>query len=124
TFWYLLTGQLPFAGSSIEEVRAKQEAAIPVKQLKNAGVPHACVNLLQSMLALSPAERPQSARQLLNRVHHCCSKFSTEARARRRRSMLSATLSSLVIAAIALGTWLYQRTQSISRFERSIAVLP
>jgi DNA-binding NtrC family response regulator/serine/threonine protein kinase/Tfp pilus assembly protein PilF len=124
TFWYLLTGQLPFAGSSIEEVRAKQEAALPVKQLKNARVPHACVNLLQSMLALSPAERPQTARQLLNRVHHCCSKFSTEARARRRRSMLIASLSSLVIAAIAVGAWLYQHTQSASRFERSIAILP
>src|ERR1700758_810525 len=71
TFWYLLTGRTPFGGRSIEEVRARHEAALPVKQLRSAHVPHVCINLLQSMLALDPARRPQTARELLNRVHFC-----------------------------------------------------
>src|ERR1700757_670660 len=124
TFWYLLTGQLPFAGRSIEEVRAKQATPLPLEQLKNAHVPNECVSLLKSMLALDAGRRPQTARQLLNRVHRCCSKFSLEARARRRRSKLIAAVASLIIAATVVGAWLYQHAQSLSRFERSIAVLP
>ena len=124
TFWYLLTAQMPFAGRSIEEVRAKHAEQLPLKQLKSAHVPRECVSLLKSMLALDPAKRPQTARELLTRIHRCYSKFSTEARARRRRSKLIAAVSSLVIAATALGAWLYERSRSSARFERSIAVLP
>ena len=36
TFWYLLTAQMPFAGRSIEEVRAKQAQPLPLQQLKAA----------------------------------------------------------------------------------------
>ena len=36
TFWYLLTGRTPFAGRSIEEIRAKQSEQLPLKQLKSA----------------------------------------------------------------------------------------
>ena len=66
-FWYLLTGRTPFAGRSIEEVRAKQAEQLPLKQLKSAHVPLECVTLLKSMLALDPAKRPQTARELLDK---------------------------------------------------------
>ena len=123
-FWYLLTGQTPFTGKTLEEVRTRQADRLPVEQLKRRHVPAQVTALLKSMLAVEPAARPQTARELLNQVHRCYLKFNTEARARRRRSKVLAAVSSLVIAAIALGGWLYQRTQSIFRFDRSIAVLP
>src|SRR5207253_3242701 len=50
--------------------------------------------------------------------------FSPEAKCRRRRVALAGAALTLAIAAIALGSWLYQRTQSTSQMERSIAVLP
>src|SRR6185503_10207734 len=51
-------------------------------------------------------------------------KFSAEARLRQKRFMLAAAGGTAVIAAIAIGTWLYQRVQSSAEIERSIAVLP
>jgi TolB-like protein/tetratricopeptide (TPR) repeat protein len=82
------------------------------------------IALLRSMLAVDPAKRPQTARELLSAVHRCYIKFSTEARARKKRFMLAATGATAVIGAIAIGTWLYQRVQSSAEIERSIAVLP
>src|SRR5258708_10593038 len=38
--------------------------------------------------------------------------------------MLASAAAMLTIAAIALGSWLYQRTRSFTPIERSIAVLP
>ena len=76
------------------------------------------------MLAPDPKDRPQSARELLSAVHRCSTKFSTEARSRRRRSTLTAVGAMLLIPAIALGAWLFQRSKSSAEMERSIAVLP
>src|SRR5437667_555843 len=76
------------------------------------------------MLAPDPKDRPQSARELLSAVHRCSTKFSTEARSRRRRSTLAAVGTTLLIPAIALGAWLFQRSKSSALMERSIAVLP
>src|SRR5207248_10993286 len=80
--------------------------------------------LLQSMLAVDPAKRPQTARELLSAIHRCYTKFSTEARSRRKRSIIVAAGAILVLGAIAFGTWLYQRAQSSAEMERSIAFLP
>jgi TolB-like protein len=79
---------------------------------------------LQSMLAVDPAKRPQTARELLSAIHRCYTKFSTEARARRKRFILVAAGAILVLGAIAFGTWLHQRVQSSAEIERSIAILP
>ena len=124
TLWYLLSGRVPFLGSSMQEIHARQEETLPVEELRSLHVPAPVVNLLKSMLAPDPKDRPQTARELLSTVHRCYAKFSTEARSRRRRSMLIAAVSSLVLAAIALGTWWYQHTQSSAQIDRSIAVLP
>src|SRR5215813_9140024 len=85
TFWYLLTGLAPFAGRSIEEIRAKQSEQLPLQQLKQARAPVQVVTLLKSMLAIDPSDRPRTALALLSDVHRCHSKFSAEARLRRRR---------------------------------------
>src|SRR4029077_20941162 len=124
TFWYLLSGRVPFVGRTLREVAAKQAEKLPLEQLRNAHVPARVIALLQSMLAVDPAKRPQTARELLSAIHRCSAKFSTEARSRRRRSTLAAVGATLLIPAIALGAWLFQRGKFSAEIDRSIAVLP
>jgi serine/threonine protein kinase/Flp pilus assembly protein TadD len=124
TFWYLLSGRVPFVGRTLREVAARQAEELPLEQLKNTHVPGRVIALLQSMLAVDPVKRPQTARELLSAIHRCYTKFSTEARSRRKRSIIVAAGAILVLGAIAIGTWLYQRVQSSAEIERSIAVLP
>jgi serine/threonine protein kinase/Flp pilus assembly protein TadD len=124
TFWYLLSGRVPFVGRTLEDIRVRQTEALPLEQLKGLDVPARILALLKSMLAPDPKDRPQSARELLSAVHRCSTKFSTEARSRRRRSALAAVGATLLIPAIALGAWLFQRSKSSAEMERSIAVLP
>jgi serine/threonine protein kinase/tetratricopeptide (TPR) repeat protein len=124
TFWYLLSGRVPFVGRTLREVAAKQTEKLPLEQLKNTHVPARVVALLQSMLAVDPAKRPQSARELLSAVHRCYTKFSTEARARRLETKLAVASTVLLIAGIAFGAWLYRHAQSSAEIERTIAVLP
>jgi eukaryotic-like serine/threonine-protein kinase len=122
--WYLLIGQTPFAGKSLEEVRAKQKGQLPLEQLKSRRVPAQVGTLLKSMLALDPAERPQTARELLTLLHSYHIRFEPRARARRRRWLIGLAAASFVALAVAIGTWTYQRARSAEQMERSIAVLP
>ena len=124
TFWYLLTGRTPSAGRSIEEIRAKQAEQLPLKQLKSAHVPLECVTLLKSMLALDPAKRPQTARELLTKIHRCCLRFEPAARRRRKQFVLASAGIAMALALLLLATFLYQRTASPSKLDRAIAVLP
>ena len=124
TLWYLLSGRTPFVGRTMEEIRARQTSELPLEQLRNLHLPGQVITLLKSMLAPDPKDRPQSARELLSAVHRCYARFNPEARSRRRRVVLAGAASMLAIAALALGTWLYQRTRSFTPMERSIAVLP
>jgi TolB-like protein/Flp pilus assembly protein TadD len=97
---------------------------LPLEQLKAARVPAPVVELLKSMLAVDPSKRPQSARELLAAVHHCYLRFEPQTRSRRKRFAITAALSAVVIAAIALGLWWYTSARSSAQIERSIAVLP
>ena len=124
TFWYLLSGRVPFVGRTLREVAAKQAEELPLEQLKNTHVPARVIAFLQSMLAVDPAKRPQTARELLSAIHRCSTKFSTEARARQRRAAFAVAGVAFVVAAISAGAWMYQRAQSSAALERSIAVLP
>src|SRR5947208_2938550 len=124
TFWYLLSGRVPFVGRTLNDIRLRQAESLPVEQLKRFDVPARILVLLKSMLAPDPKDRPQSARELLSEVHRCYTKFNPEARSRRRRVVFAAAGAALVIAAISLGAWLYQHAQFSGQFERSIAVLP
>jgi serine/threonine protein kinase/Tfp pilus assembly protein PilF len=124
TFWYLLSGRVPFVGRTLREVAARQAEELPLEQLKNTHVPARVVALLQSTLAVDPAKRPQSARELLSEIRRCYTKFSREARARQKRTALAVAGVALIVAAISGGAWMYQRAQSLAAMERSIAVLP
>jgi serine/threonine protein kinase/Tfp pilus assembly protein PilF len=124
TLWYLLTGRTPFVGRTMEEIRARQTGELPLEQLRSLHLPGQVITLLKSMLAPDPKDRPQTARELLSAVHRCYQRFNPEARSRRRRVVLAGAGLTLVIAAVALGPWLYERTRSLTPIERSIAVLP
>src|SRR5207247_7875568 len=124
TFWYLLSGRVPFVGRTLEEIRERQAESLPVEQLTVGDVPARILALLKSMLAPDPKDRPQSARELLSAVHRCSTKFSTEARSHRRRSTLAAAGTTLLIPAIALGAWLFLRSKSSAKMDRSSAVWP
>src|SRR5881398_3237051 len=119
TLWFLLCGRTPFVGRTLEEVAARQAEELPLEQLKHAHVPARVIALLQSMLAIDPAKRSQTARELLSAIHRCYTKFSTEARLRRKRSILAAAGVTAVVGGIAISTWLYQRAQSSAEIERS-----
>ena len=124
TFWYLLCGRLPFVGRTLEDIHARQAERVPIEQLMDLQIPPQCLALLKWMLAPDPKDRPQSARELRSAVHRCYAKFSSAARARRKRAALAAAGVALVVAAIASGVWLHQLAQASAEMERSIAVLP
>jgi serine/threonine protein kinase len=124
TFWYLLSGRVPFVGRTLEDIHARQAEPVPVEQLKGLDIPSRCLALLKSILAPDPKDRPQSARELRSAVHRCYAKFSAAARARRRRTAVAAAGTALVVAVIASGAWLHQHAQTSAEMERSIAVLP
>jgi serine/threonine protein kinase/Tfp pilus assembly protein PilF len=124
TLWYLLTGRTPFVGRTMEEIRSKQTRELPLEQLRSLHLPGQVIALLKSMLAPNPKDRPQTARELFSAVHSCYARFNPEARSRRRQLAVAGAALTFAIVAIALGTWLYQRTRSFTPIERSIAVLP
>ena len=123
-FWYLLTGQTPFAGKSLEEVRARQADQLPFEQLKGRHVPAQVAALLKSMLAVDPGERPQNARELLRLVHNCSVRFEPAARLRRKHLIIGLAALALLIGIVSLAIFGYQRAQSSSQLDHAIAVLP
>jgi serine/threonine protein kinase/Flp pilus assembly protein TadD len=122
-FWYLLTGQTPFAGKTLEEVRARQADPLPLEQLKGRHVPAPVAALLKSMLAIDPGERPQNARELLRLVHNCIIRFEPAARLRRKHLIIGLAALVLFIGIVSLAIFGYQRAQSSSQLDHAIAVL-
>ena len=122
TLWYTLTGEVPYPGKTIEEIRASQkEIALPVQQLSARKVPAPLIKLLRQTLAINPVERPQSARALLGALELCRAKMA--AAPRRRRAALLCGL--LAIGAVGLTSYLRHRPPApVIPPEKSIAVLP
>lgn len=127
TLWYLLCGKLPFVGQTLTEIYEQQiRQPLPLEHLKAARVPAPIVGLLHSMLAVAPAARPQSARELLKFLSDCQMRLSASSPARRRLRFLgwAGVLGVLVIASL---IWM-TRQQGVSPagglLEASVAVLP
>jgi TolB-like protein/Tfp pilus assembly protein PilF len=76
------------------------------------------------MLAIDPAKRPQTARELLTKIHRCYLRFEPAARRRRKRLVVASVGIALAVALLLFANFLYQRTHSSSEIDRSIAVLP
>jgi TolB-like protein/Flp pilus assembly protein TadD len=67
TIWFALTGRVPFSATTIEEMRvSRTRTPLPLEQLVVRKVPAAVVSLLRSCLALDPADRPATARELMD----------------------------------------------------------
>ncbi|HEV3409038.1 MAG TPA: serine/threonine-protein kinase, partial [Chthoniobacterales bacterium] len=120
TLWFALTGRLPFGGTTIEEVRAKQQHDLPpVEQLRARSVPQRVINLLTACLALDPADRP-SPGELLQRLAPCHAQPSY-----RRYSVYAAAALLLVAATLFL---LRDRNgapvSTLPVREKGLAVLP
>src|SRR5215469_1606608 len=72
TLWFALTGLAPHSGSTIEEIRNRQiRDDLPVEQLVARKVPEPIVKLLRCTLAVDPARRPASARELMEALESC-----------------------------------------------------
>jgi serine/threonine protein kinase/Tfp pilus assembly protein PilF len=77
TLWFALTGLAPHSGSTIEEIRDRQTRDdLPVEQLVARKVPEPTIKLLRCTLAVDPARRPASARELLEALESCRRKLS------------------------------------------------
>ena len=128
TLWYLLCGKAPFAGGASTEFRTQQmHRQPPLEQLVAAKVPPPVANLLRSMLATDPDARPQSARELLDKLREC--RETVEARPRRRRQLQLTAFAGLLLIATAFGLTNYfshrQQAKAVAALpEKSVAVLP
>src|ERR1051326_1131633 len=72
TLWFALTGLAPHPGKTLEEIRdRKTRDGLPVAQLIARKVPDPLVKLLRSTLAIDPAKRPASARELIKVLEFC-----------------------------------------------------
>jgi eukaryotic-like serine/threonine-protein kinase len=77
TLWFALTGLAPHSGSTIEEIRDCQTRDdLPVEQLVARKVPEPIIKLLRCTLAVDPARRPASARELMEVLESCSRKLS------------------------------------------------
>ena len=129
TLWYLLTGNRPFQGATIEQIRASQRSrALPLEQLKAARVPSRLVSLLVSMLALEPATRP-GVRELTGQLQTIRAYLTNHGKRMRRLALAAALIVLGTCAALYLvHPLLNQRFQRNTPVEntpsKSIAVLP
>src|SRR6058998_844285 len=77
TLWFALTGLTPHSGSTIEEIRDRQTLDhLPVEQLVARKVPAPVIKLLRCTLAVDPARRPASARELMEALESCRRKIA------------------------------------------------
>src|SRR5437773_6714453 len=77
TLWYSLTGQVPYPGKTIEEIRDRQRRTdLPIEQLAARKVPASLIKLLRRTLAVEPAQRPASARELMEVLESCRCKLA------------------------------------------------
>jgi adenylate cyclase len=72
TLWYALTGQVPYRGKTIEEIRERQKHTdLPIEQLVERKIPAFLTDVLRRTLALDPTQRPASARELMEALESC-----------------------------------------------------
>ena len=77
TLWFALTGLPPHVGRTLEEIRdGKTRDNLPVAQLAARKVPEPLVKLLRCTLAVDAAQRPASARELMEALESCRRKLA------------------------------------------------
>ena len=134
TLWYALTGEVPYPGKTIEEIRDRQlHADLPVEQLAERRIPIVVIDLLRRTLAIDPALRPASARELLDALESCRAKLARSNAFVLRRKVSKAaalTLGFAIVPTILFAfLLLHQKNRLVASdptalIEKSIAVLP
>lgn len=123
TLWFLLCGRTPFEGETLDEIHARQTRhPLPVAQLHAARVPAPLGVLLRNMLAVQPAERPGSARELLEKLHRVHLQVANAARVRLTRLVVA--LGSLALIVLTAALWREHTRPPPPPPDRSLAVLP
>ncbi len=134
TFWYALTGRVPYPGKTIEAIRDRQQKCdLPVEQLAERKIPPPLIDILRRTLALDPMQRPASAREMLAALESCRSilalpQASILRESGRKWAKLIVTLA--IVAAIPVALLLRRQQTHVAAnaatplAERSIAVLP
>jgi serine/threonine protein kinase/Tfp pilus assembly protein PilF len=132
TLWYALTGEVPYEGKTIEEIRrGHTELALPVEKLAAWRFPHPVIELLRRILAADPAERPVSARELMKAIEACRSRLGHSAPNERRvwwpRRKLLGLAALLALCGVAFIAYLHSSHNPASPElapQKSIAILP
>src|SRR4030095_3237088 len=72
TLWFALTGLAQHPASPIQEMRDRQTREdLPAEQLVARKVPAPVIKLLRRLLAVDPAQRPASPRELVEKLEFC-----------------------------------------------------
>ncbi len=72
TLWYALTGEVPYEGKTIEEIRhCQSDLPLPVQNLVARKIPTPVIQLLRRILAVDPTQRPASAREFMEALDAC-----------------------------------------------------
>ena len=127
TLWEMLTGKVPFGGTTVQVMSQHLQAPLPLEQLE--GIPPAVVVVVRRMLEKDPDRRPQNPSELRAEVRAARQTLASEpaivrsGRGRRLR-WLGAGIGLLAIAA-GIGIYnLVPKFRPAFAITKSIAVLP
>ena len=125
TLWYALTGRVPFTGRTLDELRDDPaRAQPPVEQLRARRVPPCVVGLLQRILATDPADRPASARELLDALDACRQRLFMAKASSTTRLRLAPVIAVVLALAAAGGIWRWAHPPAAALIPRVAAVEP
>jgi hypothetical protein len=105
TLYHLLTGSPPFAQpTALQQLLAHQDQAPPSLRAARPDVPEALDRLVRSLLAKSPAARPQTAAAVARALEPFAAGAFVPAPNRGRQRWVVAAIGLVVVAAL-LGLW-------------------
>jgi TolB-like protein/lipopolysaccharide biosynthesis regulator YciM len=140
TLWEMLTGKVPYHGTTAQVMSQHLHAPLPLDQLKDLSKP--LVALLQAMLEKDPARRPQNPSELRLALHSAKKALDLDrppksliigrgAQLRRRpplreqRWLFIAIAGAILAVASALGLYFFgPKSRPVIPIAKSIAVLP
>jgi serine/threonine protein kinase len=127
TLWEMLTGKVPFTGTTVQVMGQHLHAPLPLQQVKN--IPEAAVVLLKRMLEKDPARRPQNPSELRAEVRAVRQVLASKpATAGKRGSRLARWLGvgiALLVVVSGIGFYfLAPKSHPAFAAAQSIAVLP
>ncbi|RMD79660.1 MAG: serine/threonine protein kinase [Lentisphaerae bacterium] len=110
TFYHLVTGKIPFEGSSTFDLMLKHiQEPLPPPRSRNPNIPEEIEAIITKMMAKSPDDRFQSARELieaLDRFQGTGKKqHPSSATGGKRRLAVFSAASLILLAALGYGLW-------------------